>query len=150
MHWTIINNLWETIYGTVYMIPLYLMTLPRVKISSDDSSQRNQSTLDINPQRNQSTTYRNPTQVRSGMGGIRRSSASPRPPPCDGIPSPSVWPSPRQTPCPYPSDALHLTQPWSVWTPPSRSIPTQPFHSQPSRFTFFPGVHVDTGRQSLS
>ena len=39
-------------------------------------------------------------------GGIRRSSASPRPP-CDGTPSASVWPSPRQTPgppCPYPSD----------------------------------------------
>ena len=28
---------------------------------------------------------------------IRRSSASPRPP-CDGTPSTSVWPSPRQTP----------------------------------------------------
>ena len=43
-------------------------------------------------------------QVR--YGGIRRSSASPRPP-CDGTPSSSVWPSPRQTPgppCPYPSD----------------------------------------------
>ena len=40
-------------------------------------------------------------QVR--YGGIRRSSASP----CDGTPSVSVWPSPRQTPgppCPYPSD----------------------------------------------
>ena len=38
--------------------------------------------------------------------GIRRSSASPRPP-CDGTTSASVWPSPRQTPgppCPYPSD----------------------------------------------
>ena len=33
------------------------------------------------------------------MGGILRSSASPRPP-CDGNPSASVWPSPRQTPCP--------------------------------------------------
>ena len=33
-------------------------------------------------------------QVR--YGGIRRSSASPRPP-CDGTPSASVWPSPRQT-----------------------------------------------------
>ena len=44
------------------------------------------------------------TQVR--YGGIRRCSASPRPP-CDGTPSASVWPSPRQTPgppCPYPSD----------------------------------------------
>ena len=43
-------------------------------------------------------------QVR--YGGIRRSSASPRPP-CDGTPSASVWPSSRQTPCPscpYPSD----------------------------------------------
>ena len=43
-------------------------------------------------------------QVR--CGGIQRSSASPRPP-CDGTPSSSVWPSPRQTPvpsCPYPSD----------------------------------------------
>ena len=38
--------------------------------------------------------------------GIRRSSASPRPP-CDGSPSASIWPSPRQTPgppWPYPSD----------------------------------------------
>ena len=38
--------------------------------------------------------------------GIRRSSASPRPP-CDGTHSASVGPSPRQTPgpsCPYPSD----------------------------------------------
>ena len=38
--------------------------------------------------------------------GIRRSSASPRPP-CDGTSSASVWPSPRQTPgppCPHPSD----------------------------------------------
>ena len=67
--------------------------------------------------------------VRSGMGN-----ASPRPP-CDGTPSDSVWPSPKQTPgpsCPYPSDrtpsghrasrrrarhahilqiGLHLTQP---------------------------------------
>ena len=43
-------------------------------------------------------------QVR--YGGIRRSSASPRLP-CDGTPSASVWPSPRQTPgppCPNPSD----------------------------------------------
>ena len=46
---------------------------------------------------------------RSGQvrcGDKRRSSASPRPP-CDGTPSSSVWPSPRQTPgssCPYPSD----------------------------------------------
>ena len=43
-------------------------------------------------------------QVR--CGDIHRSSASPRPP-CDGTPSASVWPSPRQTPgpsCPYPSD----------------------------------------------
>ena len=40
------------------------------------------------------------------MEDIRWSSASPRPP-CDGTPSSSVWPSPRQTPgpsCPYPSD----------------------------------------------
>ena len=40
------------------------------------------------------------------MGDTRRSSASPRPP-CDGTPSASVWPSPRQTPgpsCPYPSE----------------------------------------------
>ena len=42
-------------------------------------------------------------------GDIRRSSVSPRPT-CDGIPSASVWPSPRQTPdpprppCPHPSD----------------------------------------------
>ena len=46
------------------------------------------------------------SQVRSGMGAIRRSSASPRPS-CDGTPSSSVWTSPRQTsvpPCPYPSD----------------------------------------------
>ena len=44
----------------------------------------------------------NSCQVRSGMGTY----ASPRPP-CDGTPSPSVWPSPRQTPgppCAYPSD----------------------------------------------
>ena len=43
---------------------------------------------------------------RHTYGGIRRSSASPRPP-CDGSPSVSVRPSPRQTPgppCPYPSD----------------------------------------------
>ena len=46
---------------------------------------------------------------RSGQvryGGIRRSNASPRPP-CDGTPSASVWPSPRQTPGPprpHPSD----------------------------------------------
>ena len=42
-------------------------------------------------------------QVR--YGGIHRSSPSPRPP-CNGIPSASVWPSPRRTPgppCPYPS-----------------------------------------------
>ena len=48
-------------------------------------------------------------EIRSSQGqvwGIRRSSASPRPP-CDGTPSASVWPSPRRTPgplCPYPSD----------------------------------------------
>ena len=39
-------------------------------------------------------------------GAIRRCSASPRSP-CDGTPSASIWPSPRQTPgpsCPYPSD----------------------------------------------
>ena len=50
------------------------------------------------------TTYILLRQVR--YGGVRRSSASPRPP-CDGTPSSSVWPSPRQTPdpsCPYPSD----------------------------------------------
>ena len=49
-------------------------------------------------------------QVR--YGGIRRSSASPRPP-CDGTPSASVWPSPRQAPgpsCPV-QIGLHLTQP---------------------------------------
>ena len=43
-------------------------------------------------------------QVR--YGDLRRSSASPRPP-CDGTPSTTVWPSPRQTPgpsWPYPSD----------------------------------------------
>ena len=43
-------------------------------------------------------------QVR--YGGIRRSSASPRPS-CDGNTSASVWPSPRQTPgppCTYSSD----------------------------------------------
>ena len=46
--------------------------------------------------------------MRSGQV-IRRCSASPRPH-CDGTPSASVWPSPRQTPgpsCQYPSD----------WTP---------------------------------
>ena len=45
-------------------------------------------------------------QVR--YGGIRRSSASPRPP-SDGTPSASVRPSPRQTPGPlrpYPSDRV--------------------------------------------
>ena len=45
-------------------------------------------------------------QVRSGQvryGGIRRSSASPRPP-SDGTPSSSVWPSPSETPGPYPPD----------------------------------------------
>ena len=45
--------------------------------------------------------------IRSiSYGGIRRSSASPHPS-CDGTPSASVWPSPRQTPgppCPHPSD----------------------------------------------
>ena len=35
-------------------------------------------------------------------GGIRRSSASPRPP-CDDTPSASVWQTPGP-PCPYPSD----------------------------------------------
>ena len=52
-----------------------------------------------------------PNSNRSGQvryGGIRRSSASPRPP-SDGNPSTSVWPSPSQTPgpsSPYPSDRL--------------------------------------------
>ena len=40
-------------------------------------------------------------QVRHG--GIRRSSASARPS-CDGTRSASVWPSSKQTPCPYSSD----------------------------------------------
>ena len=67
------------------------------------------------------------THVRSGKvkyGGIRPNSASPRPP-CDGIPSASIWPSPRQTPCPYrsdrtPSDAImkRVDAP-SAWTSPS-------------------------------
>ena len=68
--------------------------------------------------------------IRSGQvrcGGIRRSSASPRPP-YDGTPSASVWPSPRQTPgpsCPYhpgriPLDAItkHAGGP-SAWSSPS-------------------------------
>ena len=53
-------------------------------------------------------------QVRYGV--IRRSSASPRPP-CDGTPSASVWPSPRQTPgppCPYPS---YKTSPDAIMKP---------------------------------
>ena len=51
--------------------------------------------------------------VRSGQvryGGNGRSSASPRPS-CDGTSSASIWPSPRQTPCPlcqYPSDRVPL------------------------------------------
>ena len=50
-------------------------------------------------------------QVRSGMGGIHRSSASLRPP-CDGTPAASVWPSPRQTPGAHIHQiGLHLTQP---------------------------------------
>ena len=64
-------------------------------------------------------------QVR--YGGIRRSSASPRPP-CDGTPSASVWPSPRQTPgppCPYspdrtPPDAtMKRVDAPSAWSSPS-------------------------------
>ena len=46
-------------------------------------------------------------QVRSGKyGGIRRSSTLPHLP-CDGTPSASVWPLPKQTPgpqCSYPLD----------------------------------------------
>ena len=45
-------------------------------------------------------------QVSVRYGGIYRSSASPRPH-CDGTPSASFWPSPRQTPgpsCLYPLD----------------------------------------------
>ena len=81
-----------------------------------------------------------PHLSRLFIRGICRSSASPRPP-CDGTPSSSVWPSPRQTPgpsCPYPPDrtpsshrpdrcharharilqiGLHLTQPLRLWMP---------------------------------
>ena len=59
-------------------------------------------------------------KVRSGQvryGDIHRSSASPRPP-CDGTPSASVWPSPRQTPGPVHSRwsqyLLHAC-PRTVW-----------------------------------
>ena len=64
-------------------------------------------------------------QVRYGC--IRRSIASSRPP-CDGIPSASVWQSPRQAPgppCPYPSDRtppdaiMKRVGAPSAWTSPS-------------------------------
>ena len=57
-------------------------------------------------------------QVR--YGGIRRSSASPRPP-CDGSPSASVWPSPSRHQARHArilQIRLHLTQSWSLWAPP--------------------------------
>ena len=66
-------------------------------------------------------------QVRVRYGGIRQSSASPRPF-CDGAPSSSVWPSPRQTPgpsCPYsldrtPPDAnMKSVDAPSAWSSPS-------------------------------
>ena len=55
--------------------------------------------------------------------GVRRSSASPRPP-CDVTPSASAWPSPRQTPgppCPYPSDK---TSPDAIINDNVESLPT--------------------------
>ena len=58
---------------------------------------------------NKVAIFRRGVEIRTGQvrcGVIRRSSASPRPP-CDGIPSASVWPSPIHTPGPtrpYPSD----------------------------------------------
>ena len=73
-------------------------------------------------------------QVRNW--GIRRSSASPRPP-CAGTPSASVWPSPRQTPgppCPYPSDrtppyAANVVESAIIWCiRPPRSISTRFSH----------------------
>ena len=45
------------------------------------------------------TTLERTGRGRVRYGGIRPSIASPRPP-CDGTPSSSVWPSPRQTPGP--------------------------------------------------
>ena len=56
--------------------------------------------------------------VRSGqVCGQRRSSASPRPP-CDGTPSASFWPSPRQTPdliTPVSISSLGHSIDWSVF-----------------------------------
>ena len=67
------------------------------------------------------------TSIDVRYGGIRRSSASPRPP-CNGTPSASVWPSPRQTPgppCPHPTDrtppdaTIKRVGAPSAWTSPS-------------------------------
>ena len=65
-----------------------------------------------------------PGQV--SYGAIRRSSASPRPP-CDGIPSASVWPSPRQTPgppCPHPSPYATTKRVGALWHGPAPRIST--------------------------
>ena len=59
------------------------------------------------PDKGKTGTRRILSFIQSGqVWGIRRNGVSPRPS-CDGIPSASVWPSPRQTPgtpCPYSSD----------------------------------------------
>ena len=59
-----------------------------------------------------------PGQIRSGMGAYAGAARR-----CVHLTTvllrPPVWQSPRQTPgppCPYTSE-LHLTQPWSMWTP---------------------------------
>ena len=71
-------------------------------------------------------------QVR--YDGIRRSSASPRPP-CDSTSPAFVWPSPRQTQgpsCPYPSDrnppdaTMKLVDAPSAWTSPSDLVKKNP------------------------
>ena len=113
---------WLTMTGSIYYLSLALAYLGRraadpelrVAVSSQEDEMRVGMAnvfvvIDNDSKWHFQTLALRMHQVRSGRvryGGIRRSSASPRPH-CDGTPSSSVWPSPRQTPgppCPHPSD----------------------------------------------